>query len=233
MIPQILYTNKNCQDVWQIFYDQNKKFYNGDLYVISDTDKFLDVDQKKIYTYENSEPYWKVWVNALEKFGLENFIYLQEDFILYDQVDTQKITSIQNFLNSSNYSFVRLIKSGNLNSNKIEDNLFEIESNNQDIFSMQPSIWKTKDYSELMSGVMESKWLENYKYREFMVDKNMKGLYYYNGENKRGLNHYDSSIYPYIATALVRGKWNLSEYNNELKPLLEKYKIKINLRGIF
>jgi hypothetical protein len=58
-------------------------------------------------------------------------------------------------------------------------------------------------------------------------------LYYYNEEKKRGLNHYDSSIYPYIATALVRGKWNLSEYNFELKPLLEKYKIEINLRGIF
>jgi hypothetical protein len=174
MIPQILYTNKNCEDVWQIFYDQNKKFYNGELYVITDKDEFLDVDQNKIYTYKNSEPYWQVWVSALEKFGVENFIYLQEDFILYDYVDEKKIIELQNVLNSSDYSFVRLIKSGNLNNKKIENNLFEIESNNQDIFSMQPTIWKTKDYSKLMSGVKEIKWLENYKYREFMVDKNMK-----------------------------------------------------------
>ena len=51
--------------------------------------------------------------------------------------------------------------------------------------------------------------------------------------NFRGGNHYDSNVYPYIATALVRGKWNINEYPNELGNILKNYNIEINKRGIF
>jgi hypothetical protein len=233
MMPQVLYTNSNCKDVWDMFLKQNKKHYNSEIYVITDTDNFEGVDNSKIFTYHNDEKYWDVWVRALKKFNLKNFIYLQEDFILYKNVNDIKITDITNFLNNSTYSFIRLIKSGNLKDKMIDDSLFEIESNNTDIFSMQPTIWKTEDYIKIMSGVKEEKWLENKNYRQFMIDNGIKGLYYFKDEPKRGLNHHDSSIYPYIATALVRGKWNISEYNNELSPLLEEYNINVNTRGIF
>ena len=84
-----------------------------------------------------------------------------------------------------------------------------------------------------MNGVKEPKWLENYKYNDFMVQNNIKGLYYYNNEPKRGSNHYDSELYPYIATALVKGKWNLSEYQKELGDLLEEYKLNVSKRGVY
>ena len=61
----------------------------------------------------------------------------------------------------------------------------------------------------------------------------MKGVYHYDNENKRGLNHFDSSVYPYVATALVKGKWNLSEYKKELGDILESKNIDINQRGKF
>ena len=35
-----------------------------------------------------------------------------------------------------------------------------------------------------------------------------------------------------IATAIIKGKWNLSEYPTELTPLLEKYNINPEVRGI-
>ena len=37
--------------------------------------------------------------------------------------------------------------------------------------------------------------------------------------------HFDSLVYPYIATAIVKGKWNFQEYP-ELKKLLDSYNIK-------
>ena len=43
--------------------------------------------------------------------------------------------------------------------------------------------------------------------------------------------HYDSNVYPYIATALVRGKWNLSEYKNELGFILKENNIIFEKRG--
>lgn len=233
MLKQIVYTNSNCQDAWEMFIEQNKKHTKIDLCFISDLNNFKNIDDKKIHLYENTEDYWLVWVNALHKFNVDNFIYLQEDFVLYDDVKDEKLKDLTELLNNSDYSFIRLIKSGNLNNKKVHENLYEIESTNENIFSMQPTIWKTKDYIKLMEGVKDSKWFENYRYNNFMIENNMKGLYYYDNEPKRGQNHFDSNVYPYIATALVKGKWNLSEYNKELCVLLEKYNIDKNIRGIF
>jgi hypothetical protein len=216
-----------------MFYNQQKKYTGINLLIISDKEVFSSIDKNKIYCYNNSEDYWNVWVNALEKFNIENFIYLQEDFILYNQVNDKTILDMVDYLNTTDYSFIRLIKSGNLNSKLVFKNLYEIESSNSDIFSMQPTIWKTKDYIKIMKNVMEKKWLETKNYQNYMKNNNIVGLYYFNNEPKRGLNHHDSELYPYVATALVKGKWNLSEYRSELLPLIEHYNIDINERGIF
>jgi hypothetical protein len=214
-----------------MFHNQQKKYTGINLLIISDKDGFSTVDKNRIYCYNNDEDYWGVWVNALEKFNIENFIYLQEDFILYNQVNDKKILDLVNYLNTTDYSFIRLIKSGNLNTKIISENIYEIESSNNNIFSMQPTIWKTQDYVKIMKNVMEKKWLETENYQSYMKNNNIKGLYYFNDEPKRGLNHYDSELYPYIATALVKGKWNLSEYNKELMPLIDQYNINLKIRG--
>lgn len=230
---QIAYTNSNCSDVWEIFQKQTLRHSSFPLYIISDS-KPENHGYKDEYIYDNSSPYYKVWVDALKKFNTKYFIYLQEDFLLYENVDTNKIEEYLNFLDSRNeYSFIRLIKSGHLNNNKITDTLYEIESNNQNIFAMQATIWRTDDYIRLMEEVKDSKWLENEKYVQACVDLGIKGLYHYDGEIKRGGAHYDSNVYPYIATALVKGKWNITEYRNELSKILEEYKINLNKRGIF
>ena len=59
----------------------------------------------------------------------------------------------------------------------------------------------------------------------------IRGLYTHNGEPKRGELHWDTSVYPYIATAIVKGKWNLSQYEKELGMLLRKYIIDPSDRG--
>ena len=43
--------------------------------------------------------------------------------------------------------------------------------------------------------------------------------------------HWDSKTFPYIATAIVKGKWNLSEYKQELGMILSSYKIDLGARG--
>jgi len=228
---QIAYTNSNCSDLWNVFQKQNQKYTTIPLYMISD--KVVDcIDDDKLFIYNNENDYYNVWVEALKKFDSDYFIYLQEDFILYDKANDEKLNKCLEFLKQNpNYSFIRLIKSGRLREKRIFDNLYEIESSNPNIFSMQATIWRTKDYISLMEKVKDRKWLENDKYPKEMLKMGMKGLYYYDGEGKRGENHYDSSIYPYIATALVRGKWNTSEYNNELVSILSYFDIDKNKRG--
>ena len=49
--------------------------------------------------------------------------------------------------------------------------------------------------------------------------------------NKRGKFHCDSEYYPYIATAIFKGKWTISEYPKELEVLFKKYSIDPLIRG--
>ena len=51
-------------------------------------------------------------------------------------------------------------------------------------------------------------------------------------ERKRGIYHCDSIIYPYIATAITKGKWNYGEYMTELDELFNEYGIVPFERGI-
>ena len=229
---QIVYSNSNCADVFNVFLACNKKYTTLPLYVISDFDASGIKGVIGNHIYDNSEPYWKVWVDALEKFKQENFIYLQEDFFLYDKVKEPTLEIYRQLLNmNTKYSFIRLLKSGQLNQRPLCRNLYEIEPTNEQIFSMQATIWKTADYVKLMKAVQDPKWLENDKYRAAMIQMNMAGLYHYDNEPQVGANHCDSNVYPYIATAVVKGKWNLSEYYNLLFPILKDYNINIAKRG--
>ena len=228
----VTYTNSKCSDVWEVFTKQQEKYCGLPNFFLSD--KTIPNYDESTFIYNNEDSYYSVWLKNLPNIKYEYFIYLQEDFILYDYVNKSLLEEYLNFLISNKeYSFVRLIKSGNLNNKKISEHLYEIESTNSDIFSMQPSIWRTEDFLEIMMGTKNQIWLENQSYRDYMIEKKMKGVYHYDNENKRGLNHFDSSVYPYIATALVKGKWNLSEYKKELGDILESNNVDINQRGKF
>lgn len=229
---EVVYTNSNCSDVLKVFSTEHDKYSDFPLYVISDYEP--DIPMVDLYKYDNADPYYKVWVEALKKFDSDYFIYLQEDFILYDRVSTDRLQQYKMVLESTDYSFVRLLKSGGtLKNREIYTNLYEIESSNQDIFSMQATIWKTADYIKVMNSVQDPKWLENERYREHMMAMNIRGLYHFDGEPKVGTNHHNSNVYPYTATGIVRGCWNYSEYKKELEPVLQKHNIDPNKRGLF
>ncbi len=52
------------------------------------------------------------------------------------------------------------------------------------------------------------------------------GYTYFRGDEKlRGQAHYDSLIFPFIATAIVKGKWNNLEYASELWSLFDEYNV--------
>ena len=232
MVAQIAYTNSNCQDLWEMFIKQNRRHCNMPLYMISD--KKPDIfGYDEVSTYQNTDPYYKVWIDAVQKFGGEYFIYLQEDFILYDDVNQKKIDEYVEFLkNHPEYSFVRLLKSGNLYNKQLSPTLYEIECINMNVFAMQTTIWRSIDYVRLMAFVKSNGWLEtDADYRNKMIALNMNGAYHYDSELKRGSNHYDSNVYPYIATALVKGKWDMTEYGNQLNKILPEYNIDVNKRG--
>jgi hypothetical protein len=213
-----------------MFIEQNKKHIGWPIFFI--TNKLIpNYPEDNQYIYSDTDNYSDVWITVLNKINSEFFIYLQEDFILYDDVKIKKLIEYTDLLKNSEYSFVRLIKSGEVNQ-KISDTLYEIHPSNEFIFAMQTTIWKTKEYIQILENVHEEKWLETDKYKQYMSENKIKGLCHYDNEPKRGGNHWDSNVYPYIATALVKGKWITSEYGHELDIILKKYNITKEKRGV-
>ena len=62
-------------------------------------------------------------------------------------------------------------------------------------------------------------------------ERNIFGYYVDDGGKQRGRLHWDSKVYPYIATAVVKGKWNTKEYPNEMSVIADEYNIDYNIRG--
>lgn len=228
-IASVVYTNSVNSDVIKVFKNQYKKHCKIPLFTVSDK----DAD----HVYKNEEPYYKHWINALEKIEEDYFIYNQDDFFLYDDVETTKIHELVKILGDSNWPYIRLIKTGsNLSVSKPltnENNLYEVGKGSFPQYSMQATVWKKDKFIELYTKTKAQKWFECDAYEQVCKESNLTGLYYYNNEPLRGARHYDSTIYPYIATAVVRGRWNTKEYESELSNILLKNNIDINKRGRF
>ena len=110
--------------------------------------------------------------------------------------------------------------------------LYKIPHDPNYVFAVQPSMWRTEDLLTVYSET-DIDHIHEFEHMASQVCKQLDifGLYCYHGESKRGMYHWDSSVYPYIATAIVKGKWNMSEYKNELTPLLEENNINAEERG--
>ena len=81
------------------------------------------------------------------------------------------------------------------------------------------------------SDAENNRFVQEYIGNVLCKNLNINGLLCYTGEPKRGIYHYDSYVFPIIATAITKGKWNVSEYKKELEPLLVEFNIDTSKRG--
>lgn len=213
----IVYTNSEYFDVLDIFFDEQKKFgIEKNKYII-----FSDIEfdnQTKILNYQNKDKYATRLKNCLEQIKSEIILYQHEDMFLYNFPKIDKINTYIDFLKNTKYSFIRLSKTGNCNLQQIKEtnSLYEIDNESNDFFAVQPTIWKTKDMIKFLENGLHMSIWELETNSSFLAKKSgIHGLLHFENEEKRG-GHYDSSIWPYIATAIVKGKWNFIEYSKEL-----------------
>lgn len=230
MFSIITYTHSSCKDVWNMYIGQlNKHLPNIRRTFISDE----NVMGEDTYVYYNDEPYWTHWCDCL--MGMRNrpefFLYMQEDFFLYDGPDIESLQRYCKFLGAHYGSFVRLISNDLTGVSACGDDIFKIKQGDPYYYCMQPTIWRTEDFLDLYLEAKPKDYIENLSYTKAAKELNLDGYVVYNGEAKRGAHHYNSSVFPYVATGLVRRKWNTLEYPEELERLTNEYGIDMNERG--
>ena len=140
---------------------------------------------------------------------------------------------------SKPWSFVKLVRGPEEIIPTDIKNVYSISRNSENYFTQQVSLWRRKDLVSVYSMSADSEIARTGGIQQetlgsqICMEMGFNGLLYYENEMKRGLYHYDSTIVPHICTAIVGGKWNISEYKNELYSLFNRYQIDPNVRGLY
>jgi len=207
----VVYTHSKSSKCWEPYFSRLEKYASGmEVYALSNTDAIKSyVGPNNYYIYGEEESFTKSWVNAFDKLPIKAhkyFVYNQEDFILYDQVNVDMLDEAKTLVDTGINHFSKLIKSGGGE------------------FCFQSTLNDVNKYINFLS-----KYPINQIWDEIQLSSKSVGEYEcrYMPEEwtgfKRGLYHYDSKVWPYIATALNKGEWNDHEYPLEIKQIFDEF----------
>jgi hypothetical protein len=227
----VLYTHTDAKDVWDAWYGQYEKY-------LSEYDLCLCVNQgvdisdsslsnHQTVFYDDNLTYTQRLQGVMNELGDRTILFLHEDMILYSDVDHDRLETFTKLVNNESVKSVKLIYVGDIcYVSSVHDELVE---NAYSKFSIQPTIIKTKTILDILESVGD---LNIWDFENAINHYEGHYMVKLGNESKRGMFHYDSLVFPYVATAIVKGKWNYSEYPQELKYLFEQYGINPEERGV-
>lgn len=235
----ILYTHSDYKDIWPLYFGQMNKYFPEDKhYIIVDKWEAGIPVNYELILYNDKLSYRERMSSALKKItNVEYCVFQHEDMFLYDKPNYDKLNQYSEYLkrNTTDKYFVKLIKGGISfgSSDKTYPELKVITNKFDCVFAIQPTIW---NFSKLREVYDNSKgrnvWEFEVDARRVCIERQILGYYVDDGGPLRsGTSHYDSVTYPYVATAVVKGKWNTSEYSTELLKLFKEYNINPKSRG--
>jgi hypothetical protein len=240
----VINTHSKCADVWPMFFDQlDRHLPSMKRYVFVDEGAPLPDKNSTTIQYSEENLFRTQFLSCIQEVPEEYCIFVSEDYVLYDTPRLELIENYKNVLQDNRQmSFIRFTKGMNNGEPRFKNrqDLYQLSNVFPYFYSQTAGLWRTRDLEKIfrhteeshIAGQDESQQLETLA-NNTCRQLDIQGLFCYHGEDKRGIYHYDSVVFPYIATALVKGKWNLSEYHEELSPLLQKYKINPEIRGIY
>ena len=238
----VVNTHSSASDVWPVFFSQLEKHFlnqsqggpfEGKVYVFTDEAKGISERYESI-TYDKEDVFRTQYLECLKSVQDDFILYLNEDYILYDDVNLQKLSEYLAVLKDNpELAFVRFTRGPNITQEKINKDLFYLSHDQPFFYSQTAGIWRRSALQKIHEngpnthigarGVTDGHF--EVGANQVCRDLNLQGVVAYNGEPLRGEHHYDSQAFPYIASAVIKGKWNLKEYSKELLPLLGEHKI--------
>ena len=234
MEAYVFYSHHDYSDVWPLLFKQSERFLKGKKkYLITNSTGCFDTKDWTVILYNDNNRYQdRVW-ESLQKVKEEIVIFHHEDMFLLDRPKDYIIKKLVQKVSTGTVDLIKLSKAcyENGKHHQIEQKLYLNPRNLS--FAIQPTIIKKQTLINIYKATKgDSIWSFEINSNNYVNFMNLKSCYYHEGvEKKRGLFHWDSILYPYIATAIVKGKWDYECYSNELSALLEENNIDPNIRG--
>lgn len=232
----VLYTHTDYKDIWPMFFGQANLHLNDykKIVFVNKHDEDIPNDYEQIY-YDEGSVYPVRVSSCLSYLDINQpIVFLHEDMILFNEPNHKVIEEFTSLVVDNKADFIKLIKAGQepFVKSDLHNNL--VNAVPQLLFSIQPTICKVSKLKHIYlltpgSSIWDfesrvSDTCRDYNYTKCFMSSD-------DSEKKRGLAHWDSSIFPYIATAIIKGKWNYKEYKTELDELFSKYNIDKDKRG--
>jgi len=228
MIPILLYTHSEYSFLWKATIPLLEKYAKG-FHIIWCCDSLLDYklpDSWTLYIYDPSIPWGYRVQGCLETIQSEYIIYIQEDWLLIDSIDPEKISCCLDFMRKLNCEFLMSYPHnprGDIYEFDYEPYIFT------GIFShyFQPGIWKKTLLNEICSlGIPLN---QNESEKCFTISKDRNCFALFNTLHKNDMST-RAFFFPHMH-AIVQGKWTFFKYPC-LKALVEAYGIDTSTRGI-
>ena len=235
----VFYSHTDYSDVWPPMFQQADKYFpNHQKYLFSD-EKTREIDRPNwtLVKYDDSKKYQQRLIHCLDQIEEEIILFHHEDMFLYDEPKYDHLEEIVKVIQNEEIDIVKLICAsyGTFRARKKMTSLPYIYENPTNLkFAIQPSMCKKSKLRMIYDKTGgDNIWLfETYSSGTVEYFGIKTGMTYLPDDKKRGQFHWDSTIYPYFATAIVKGKWNFSDYEDMLKPILEDNNIDFVIRGI-
>lgn len=179
------------------------------------------------------EPYWKRFVYILNQISEDLIIYCQEDFLLYDTVNTAELERVLQWMKDNDCACLKLLRSG-LDSLSFPLSHRIYKSSHELAAVHQATIWRRDSLIKLMKACtpMHVRDFEKDQLASrAMADLGMQSCFYFHECSPKRGGHYDSLIFPYTATAISAGQWNMTEYGKEIKAIAHSYGLALGERG--
>jgi len=227
-VPLIIYTHSDYKDVWKLLFGQLKKYLpNQKVYVLSNSEHSEIPSEYTTIVYDDSKVYTDRLKECLSQIDEDVVLFQHEDMVLFNQPKVELFDKYINYVKEDKVDSVKLIYV--MENDVVSDIDPTLISNQYSKFSIQPTLVKLKNFVSLLESTQPLNiW-------DFELAVPAEGKHYMvrlGDERKRGMYHCDSIIYPYIATAIIKGKWNYGEYMSELDELFNEYGIIPFERGI-
>ena len=214
----LLYTHSDYSWVWKYWHQQTDKYlYDFEKICLINSDSSFRNDYS-VLKYDDKKIYKDRILSCLDKLNDEEIVlFCHEDMFLYAEPNFRIINEYIDFIKNEKCNLIKLIRAfENLDKSNLHPKLF-INPNIQ-LFSIQPTLLKVKTIKFIYQNVPgKNIWeFEANTSKEYLNDLISLCSFDEIVDKKRGKFHYDSSVYPYICTAVIKGKWNFKEYKKEL-----------------
>lgn len=183
-----------------------------------------------VLTYKEESQYTERLVEVFKSIcNRDRVVFLHEDMIPTARHNMEVIEELVGYSREKGLSWLGLTKNTSYKDKKRVSNRISMACTGYR-YVVQPAIVEVNRWRGQLEGLPHA--LNIWELEEYMKNSPDSVYFLDNPEDiKRGAGHFDVSDFPHISTAIVKGRWNISEYPVEIQRLSRRYGIKLKNRG--